>query len=34
MQNSKNSKYSGVKEKFNMEVMKNYNNHIFEVALN
>tara|TARA_B100000575_G_C23073516_1_gene618365 strand:- start:340 stop:1047 length:708 start_codon:yes stop_codon:yes gene_type:complete len=34
MQNSKNSKYSGVKEKFNMEVMTNYNNHIFEVALN
>ena len=34
MQNSKNSKYSGVIEKFNMEVMKNYNNHIFEVALN
>ena len=34
MQNSKNSKYSGVNEKFNMEVMTNYNNHIFEVALN
>ena len=33
MQNSKNSKYSGVTEKFNMEVMANYNNHIFEVAL-
>jgi len=32
MQNSKNSKYSGVTEKFNMEVMTNYNNHIFEVA--
>ena len=34
MQNSKNTKYSGVTEKFNMEVMTNYNNHIFEVALN
>ena len=34
MQNSKNSKYSGVTEKFNMEFMTNYNNHIFEVALN
>ena len=34
MQNSKNSKYSGVTEKFNMEVMTNYNNHIFDVALN
>ncbi len=34
MQNSKNSKYSGVTEKFNMEVMTNYNNHIFGVALN
>ena len=34
MQNSKNSKYSGVTEKFNMEIMTNYNNHIFEVALN
>ena len=34
MQNSKNSKYSGVTEKFHMEVMTNYNNHIFEVALN
>ena len=33
MQNSKNSKYSGVTEKFNMEAMTNYNNHIFEVAL-
>ncbi len=33
MQNSTNSKYSGVKEKFNMEVMTNYNNHIFEVAI-
>ena len=34
MQNSKNTKYSGVTEKFNMELMTNYNNHIFEVALN
>ena len=34
MQNSKNTKYSGVTEKFNMEVMTNYNNHIFEVAIN
>ena len=33
MQNSKNTKYSGVTEKFNMEVMTNYNNHIVEVAL-
>ena len=33
MQNSKNTKYSGVIEQFNMEVMTNYNNHIFEVAL-
>ena len=32
MQNSKNTKYSGVIEQFNMEVMKNYNEHIFEVA--
>ena len=34
MQNSKNFKYSGVSEKFNMEVMKNYNNHIFDIGLN
>ena len=34
MQNSKNSKYFDVTEKFNMEVMTNYNNHIFGVALN
>ncbi len=34
MQNKKNSKYSGITEKFNMEFMTNYNNHIFEVALN
>ena len=33
MQDSKNTKYSGVTEKFNMEVMTNYNNHIVEVAL-
>ena len=33
MQNSKNTKYSGVTEKFNMEVMTNYNNYIVEVAL-
>ena len=34
MQNSKNQKYSGTVEKFNMEVMKNYNYHIFKLGLN